>query len=121
MTTLAKKSMEWKGDKNNDDMICKLPQPQPSSIGNPKYNFADIPELAVGSGPPLGSPQHSLHFPDVPITCITPGALYVWSYPLTKNMGDKLDKEKGRSTQSLEAWVAQFLICMVIRLDQEHG
>jgi hypothetical protein len=26
-------------------MICKLPQPQPSSIGNPKYNFADIPEL----------------------------------------------------------------------------
>jgi hypothetical protein len=27
-------------------MICKPPQPQPSSIGNPKYNFADIPELA---------------------------------------------------------------------------
>jgi hypothetical protein len=43
---LAKKSTEWKGDKNNDDMICKLPQPQPSSIRNPKYNFADIPELA---------------------------------------------------------------------------
>jgi hypothetical protein len=46
MTMLVKKSTEWKGDKNNDDMICKLPQPQPSSIGNPKYNFADIPELA---------------------------------------------------------------------------
>jgi hypothetical protein len=46
MRTLATKSTEWKGDKNNDDMICKLPQPQPSSIGNPKYNFADIPELA---------------------------------------------------------------------------
>jgi hypothetical protein len=47
MTTLAKKSTEWKGDKNNDDMICKLPQPQPSSIGNPKYNFADIPGKLV--------------------------------------------------------------------------
>jgi hypothetical protein len=46
MRTLVKKSTEWKGDKNNDDMICKLPQPQPSSIRNSKYNFADIPELA---------------------------------------------------------------------------
>ena len=45
MRMLAKKSTEWKGDENTD-MICKLPQLQPSSIGNPKYNFVDIPELA---------------------------------------------------------------------------